>query len=74
LWWNFRKSDDRWIKGYSRKIGTYDALFAEMWGMHHLQVESDSKSLVDMIMRKVKFNGNLPTLVRRIQDLIKLNW
>jgi hypothetical protein len=42
--------------------------------MHHLQVESDSKSLVDMIMRKVKFNGNLPTLVRRIQDLIKLNW
>jgi ribonuclease HI len=82
----FRDSDGRWIKGYSRKIGTCDALSAEMWGMylgmqlawrqgfHHLQVESDSKSLVDMITGKVKFNGNPPTLVRRIGELIKLNW
>jgi len=82
----FRNLDGRWIKGYSQKIGTYDALCAEMWGMylgmqlawrqgfHNLQVESDSKTLVDMITRKVKFNGNPPTLIRRIQDLLKLNW
>ncbi|PNX94399.1 nucleic acid binding protein [Trifolium pratense] len=43
-------------------------------GFHHLEVESDSKSLVDMITGKVKINGNPPTLVRRIQELLKLNW
>jgi hypothetical protein len=57
-----------------------------MWGMylgmklawrhdfHHLQVESNSKMLVDMIMRTVKFKGRPPTLVQRIQELLKLNW
>jgi hypothetical protein len=33
-------------------------------GLHHLQVESGSKTLVDMITGKVKTNGNPPTLVR----------
>ncbi|MCI72558.1 RNA-directed DNA polymerase (Reverse transcriptase), partial [Trifolium medium] len=28
----FRNSDGRWIKGYSRKIGTCGAFSAEMWG------------------------------------------
>jgi ribonuclease HI len=82
----FRNSEGRWIKGYARKIGTCDALSAEMWGMylrmqlawrygfHQLHVESDSKTLVDMITGKVKINGNPPTLVRRIQELLKLNW
>ncbi|CAJ2648154.1 unnamed protein product [Trifolium pratense] len=82
----FRNSDGRWLKGYSHKIGTCDALCAEMWGMylgmqlawrhnfHHLQVESDSKSLIDMITGKVKINGSPPTLIRRIQKLLKLNW
>jgi hypothetical protein len=37
-------------------------------------VESDSKLiLVDMIMSNVKINGKLPTLVRRIQELMQLN-
>jgi hypothetical protein len=27
-----------------------------------------------MIMGKVKFNGSPPTLVRRIEELLKLNW
>ena len=31
LFWN---SEGRWIKGYARKIGTCDALSAEMWGMY----------------------------------------
>ncbi|MCI42798.1 ribonuclease H protein, partial [Trifolium medium] len=63
---------------------TCDALGAEMWGMYlgmqlawsqgHLQVECDSKMLVDMITGKVKINGKLATLVRRIQKLLKLNW
>jgi hypothetical protein len=47
-----QNSDDSWLKGYSHKIETYDALCAEIWGMylgmqlawrytfHHLQVES----------------------------------
>ena len=81
-----RNSDGRWLQGYSRKIGACDALSAEMWGMylgmklawrqgfHHLQVESDSKMLVDMIMGTVKFKGRPPTLVHRIQELLKLNW
>jgi ribonuclease HI len=74
-----------WIKGYARKIGTCDALSAEIWGMylgmqltweygfHQLHVESYSKTLVDMITR-IKINGNPSTLVRRIQELLKLNW
>jgi hypothetical protein len=52
------------MKEYARKIETYNALCAEMWGMylemkltwrqcfHHLQVESDSKTLVNMIIEK----------------------
>jgi len=32
-------------------------------GFHHLQVESDSKTLVDMIKGNVKINGKAPTLV-----------
>jgi len=43
-------------------------------GFHHLQVESDSKTLVDMITGKININDNLPTLVRRIHELLKLNW
>jgi hypothetical protein len=43
-------------------------------GFHHLQVESDSKTLVDMSTVKVKIYGNPPTLVRRIQEFLKLNW
>ncbi|PNX54660.1 hypothetical protein L195_g048281, partial [Trifolium pratense] len=27
----FRDSYGRWIKGYTKKIGTCDALHAEMW-------------------------------------------
>jgi hypothetical protein len=37
-------------------------------------VESDSKTLVDIITGKFKINGNPPILVRRIQELLKLNW
>ncbi|MCI46118.1 ribonuclease H protein, partial [Trifolium medium] len=29
-----RDSDGRWLTGYSRKIGTCDALGTEMWGMY----------------------------------------
>jgi len=51
----FRNSDGGWIKGYSQKVGTCDALCVEIWrmylkmqpawrqGLHNLQVESDSK-------------------------------
>jgi len=82
----FQNSDGRWIKGYLQKFGTCDALCANMWGMylrmqlawrqgfHNLQVESDSKTLVTLITRKVKINGKPPTLIRRIQDLLNLNW
>jgi ribonuclease HI len=80
-----RDSDDRWLTRYSRKIGTCDAISAEMWGctlgmqlawrqdFHHLLVESDSKVLVDIIMGNVKIKGKPPTLIRRIQELMKLN-
>ena len=37
-------------------------------------MESDSKTLVDIITGKININGNPPTLVRRIQELLKLNW
>jgi ribonuclease HI len=84
-WWAFSELDGGWIKGYMRKIGTCDTLRAEMWGIylkmqlvwrqvfHQLQVKSDSKTQFDMITWKVKINGNPPTLVRRIQEFLKLN-
>lgn len=43
-------------------------------GFHHLQVESNSKTLVDMITGKMNINGNPTTLICRIQVLLKLNW
>jgi len=81
-----RNPGGRWLKGYCRIIGTCDALTAEMWGMflamelawrrgfHHLQVESDLKTLVDMIKGNVKINGRAPTLVCRNQELLELKW
>jgi len=69
------------------KIGKYDAFWAEIWEMYmgmqfawrqcfyYLHVEIDSKNLVDnMIIGKFKINGNLSTLVHRIQEILKLNW
>ncbi|WJX23886.1 hypothetical protein P8452_13068 [Trifolium repens] len=81
-----RDSNGKWIKGYSRKIGSCDALHAEMWGMYlgmdlawrqgitHLHVESDSKVLVDMVTNRVKLDGRTPTLVLRIKHLLALSW
>jgi ribonuclease HI len=81
-----RNSNGTFLKGYARKIGSCDALHAEMWGMYigmdlarrqgitHLQVESDSKVLVDMVTGNCNANGNVPTLIRRIRDLKNMNW
>ncbi|GAU30112.1 hypothetical protein TSUD_295930 [Trifolium subterraneum] len=81
-----RNSDDNWLKGYSRKLENCDALHAKMWGMNlgldlarregimHLHVESDSKFLIDMVTKKINFKGNMPTLVRRIKQLLDLDW
>ncbi|GAU37815.1 hypothetical protein TSUD_276320 [Trifolium subterraneum] len=74
------------ISSFARKISSCDALHVEMWGMYngidlarrhgitHLQVESDSKVLVEMVTRNCNVNENIPTLLRRIRDLIKMNW
>jgi ribonuclease HI len=82
----FRDSDGQWLQGYTQRIGACDALHAEMWGMYtgmqvarrqgytNLIVESDSKFLIDMVTGSCKLNGNTPILVRRIQDLSKLQW
>ncbi|GAU14826.1 hypothetical protein TSUD_50380 [Trifolium subterraneum] len=81
-----RDSNDKWIKGYSRKIGSCDALHAEMWGMYlgmnlawrqgitHLHVESDSKVLINMVTKRIKLNGSTPTLVVRIRNFLALSW
>jgi len=82
----FRSSDGRWLKGYIRKVGVCDALHAELWGMYlgldmvwrdhipQLIVESDSKTLIDMVTGNCKFSGGIPTLVRRIRNLLALDW
>jgi len=56
------------VKGHTQRIGDYDALHAEMWGMYagmqmenkerftHLIVESDSKLLINMVTRSYKLN------------------
>ncbi|PNX95042.1 ribonuclease H [Trifolium pratense] len=81
-----RDNNDICLSSFARKIGSCDALHAEMWGMYigmdlarrqgitHLQVESDSKVLVEMVTGNYNDNRNIPTLVRRIRDLTNLNW
>ncbi|GAU45794.1 hypothetical protein TSUD_86970 [Trifolium subterraneum] len=73
-----RDSDGQWLTGYTRKIGTCDALHAVMWGMYeglkiarrhgfsHLVVESDSKLLVNMVTNNCKINGAILVPIRRI--------
>ncbi|GAU44619.1 hypothetical protein TSUD_378970 [Trifolium subterraneum] len=81
-----RDNNDICLSSFARKIGSCDALHAEMWGMYigmdlttrkritHLQVESDSKVLVDIVTGNCNVNENIPTLVRRIRDLTSMNW
>jgi ribonuclease HI len=81
----FRDSKGRWINGYIRKIGVYDALHAEMWGMYlrlemawrehisQLIVESDSKILIDIVTENCKFSGSVPMLVQHIRKLVSLD-
>ncbi|CAJ2627891.1 unnamed protein product [Trifolium pratense] len=82
----FRNSDGRWIKGYAKKIGSCDSFHAEMWGLYlgldmawrdhisHLIVESDSKLLIDMITGNCNIGGVTPILIRRIPNLLALDW
>jgi ribonuclease HI len=82
----FRNSDGRWIKGYAKKIGSCDAFHAEMWGLYlgldmawrdhisHLIIENDSKLLIDMITGNCTISGATPILVRRIRNLLALDW
>ena len=63
-----------------------DALHAELWGMYlgldmawreqipQLIVESDSKTLIDMVTGSCNFSGAIPTLVWRIRNLLALDW
>jgi len=82
----FRNSDGRWIKGYMKKIGSCDALHAEMWGVYlglemawrdripQLIVESDSKLLIDMITYNCNLGGIVPILVKHIHNLLSMDW
>ncbi|MCH79341.1 ribonuclease H protein, partial [Trifolium medium] len=74
------------VSSFARKIGSCDALQAEVWGMYiemdlarrrgitHIQVESDSKVLVDMVTGNCKVNGRIPTLIKRVRALKNLDW
>jgi hypothetical protein len=62
-------SNGRWIHGYTQKIGTCDAFYVEMWGIYermklaqrrwitHFFRESDSKLLIDMIIKRSNLSG-----------------
>ncbi|MCH80333.1 receptor-like kinase [Trifolium medium] len=81
-----RNSDDCWIQGYTQKIGSCDALNAEILGMYIglkfaerqgvtqlIIVESDSKVLIDVVKGSCNLNGATPILIRRIQYVINRN-
>ena len=81
-----RDSNGDCLISYARKIGACDEFHTEMWAMYlglelaqrrritHLQVESDSKVLVDMITGNCNINGSVPTLIRRIREFKNMNW
>jgi hypothetical protein len=62
MWDLFCDSDDRCIKGYTKKIVASDGLHVEMWELYlglnmvwkeyfsHLIVESDSEILIDIFL------------------------
>jgi hypothetical protein len=68
-----RDSSGVCLVSYARKLETYVALYADMWGMYlsmnlamregimHLQVDNDSKVLVDMVRRNYTINKSIPT-------------
>ncbi|GAU26504.1 hypothetical protein TSUD_361370 [Trifolium subterraneum] len=86
MWRSLPRQYGNCLSSFARKIDSCDALHAEMWGMYirmdlarrqgitHLQVESDSNVLVDMVTKQCNVNGNIPTLVKRIHDLKNMNW
>jgi ribonuclease HI len=81
-----RDSNDTCSKEYVGKISSCDTLHIEMWGMYigmdlsrrqgitRLQVEGDSKVLVDMATRNCNASTNILTLIRRICDLKNMSW
>lgn len=74
------------IKCFIKKIGSWNALHVEMWGMHfsldmvwrdhisHLIVKNDSKLLINMITRNCATRRVIHTMVRRIHNLLTLDW
>ena len=82
----FQQPDGKWIKGFSCKVGVYDALHDEVWGLYieldmasreglsHLIVERDSKVLVNMVTTNYKINGVIRSLIRYIQKLLRRDW
>jgi hypothetical protein len=47
---------------------------AQRQGVTHLQVDSDLKVLVDMVMGNCNINRNVPTLIKHICDLKNMIW
>lgn len=79
-------STGKWLYGYARKLGSCDAIHAEMWdmwvgisltrqrGITKLVVESDSKTLVDMLAYDGGDNSDHYLLVKRIKKLLSGTW
>lgn len=47
---------------------------AQRRGVTHLIVESDSKLLIDMVIGRCNLSGAIPILIRRIEELLNMNW
>ena len=43
-------------------------------GISHLIVKSDSKVFIDMVTNNCKINGTIPSLVQRIQEILRREW
>lgn len=80
-----RDNSCTFLVSYACMIGACNVLNDEMRGMYigmdltwrqgttHLQVDSDSNVLVDMVTRNCNSNGNISTLIHHIHDLKNMN-
>lgn len=86
MWWCSEGRKWRWHHGYAKHLGTATAFIVELWGVYEglrlakqlgvtkLEVQLDSTSVVQSIMRIGVGSASGYMLLTKIKDLLLLDW
>ncbi|MCH84271.1 RNA-directed DNA polymerase (Reverse transcriptase), partial [Trifolium medium] len=81
-----RDSNGRWVVGFAKNLGNTNAYMAELWGLyeglilannmgvHQLEVQLDSSIVVDSIQHGRIGSAKAWSIIKRIKQLLDLNW